>query len=169
MTLDELANKEHHLLKKIADFEGDNKLMSQYFEGIFTEYEMIHRQYVDIAVVDSDIEALKRAIFIQWFRRAEPPFLSGINRLDESAELLALDELQKLESVDQVDEEFTWMLKCYYQVADIFIAPRSRYGTLVKYLEKLPAWNPLDAKKYSFHHRGQMGDYWISRIDKEIL
>ena len=44
--------------------------------GVFDEYINIHKIYVDNCL--TDVEALKRAMFIQWYSCSEPSALTGI-------------------------------------------------------------------------------------------
>jgi hypothetical protein len=164
LTIEELEIIEQLQIKKIHDLYTESPIIPQHYDRIYDEYEKIHRKYVDFAIHNSDIEALKRAIFIQWYLVAEPDYLSGIQHLDESAELLALDELQRLASINKLDKEFIWMLRCYYEITMFFIPPESCYANLANYLENLPPWDPDYGKKYDFNNRGLMGNYWLSLL-----
>jgi hypothetical protein len=165
MTLDELAKKEEHLLQRVRSIKGGYQEYPSDYDSIFNEYEKIHHEYTDLAILSSDIEALKRAVFIQWFLVSEPAFISGIKKLDQDSMVSALDELQKIILTGSIDEEFTWMLNCYCRITNDFLVPRSRYGKVISYLEGLPDWKPERAAGFSFHNRGQMGEYWLSRSE----
>jgi hypothetical protein len=165
MTLGDLAIQENKLVQQVMNYNGPIESKSQGLmqSGVFSAYEKLHTHYTDFAIKHSDVEALKRAIFIQWYSLAEPEFNSGIGNLNENVRLQALDEVQRLVLRKEVDLEFAWMLNCYFHITEFFVTPNERYQDLLKYLESMPVWNPSDGKDYSFDNRGQMGIYWQSR------
>jgi hypothetical protein len=165
MTIDELAKQEEALVHRIRNIKGGYREFPSDYDSIFNEYEKIHYEYTNLAIHSSNIEALKRAVFIQWFEVAEPEFLSGIKQLDQESKVLVFDELQKIFLSKSIDEEFVWMLNCYYRIAPFFLVPRSRFRKVIKFLEGLSEWKPEKAADFSFLNRGQMGLYWQSRGD----
>ncbi len=71
--------------------------------GVFGEYKAIHLSYAQLIDKYLSKEALKRALFIQWFCLTEPFFLSGINDIDRQAELTVLTQLEQLLSTNETD------------------------------------------------------------------
>lgn len=108
--LSELAEREEFLLAELRSPEP--LAIALRHGGIGRAYADVHRGYVQLAET-GDLEALKRAIFLQWFQVAEPAFLSGIGDLDADAMTCALALVDKLCSSNLVDEEFQWMLVHY--------------------------------------------------------
>jgi hypothetical protein len=160
--LDELAAREQVLLGRVHQVNGEKDTREDCLEEIFREYKDIHFEYVELAIRYTSIEALKRAIFIQWYSMSEPEYLSGINQLDEQATYQSLDMLLRLIILEQVDEEFRWMLKLYFDITNDFIPPNSPYQTLWNFIHDLPAWGPDKLIMRKFQNRGQMGNYWKS-------
>ena len=64
MSLDELGKKESELAKSVQELEGtiEEKTDKVVYFGISKEYLDIHRKYSGLA--KSDLEALKRGLFI---------------------------------------------------------------------------------------------------------
>ena len=114
MTLQELANKEDQLYHATLDLyrqpqSGQTDLMLQ---KIFIEYQKVHQVYANLSV--SNIEALKRGLFIQWYAWSEPNYLTGIADLDENAENKIIEGVNELIDAGNADDEFIWMLNYYY-------------------------------------------------------
>src|SRR5688572_12185092 len=113
MTLQELADKEDSLYRKVVDFyqcsqsdQADEKL-----QDIFLEYKKIHQAYAELSLTDD--EALKRGLFIQWYALAEPNYLTGIADLDENAENKIVQALNQRIDAGKADNEVTWMFNYY--------------------------------------------------------
>ena len=98
MTLQELAYKEDDLYGKAIDLyhQPQNDETNKQLQESFLEYKKIHQAYAELS--NSDLEALKRGLFIQWYALTEPGYLTGIGDLDENAEnqiIQALKQIQK--------------------------------------------------------------------------
>jgi hypothetical protein len=160
ISLAELTSRENILMESLGN---PGFRSNEYFERSFEEYSSIHRAYVELFVQNDDIEALKRAVFIQWYSTMEPQFLSGIKQIDEQSANTAMDEVRRLVITEIIDEEFLWMLVCYYQISNRFLYPPERYYEVIRKIDSLPPWKAETGYKFVFTNRGQMGRYWQSR------
>ncbi len=120
MTLQDLAYKEMDLYSKTIDlyhqpysFDTEKKLGE-----ICLEYKKIHQAYADLS--SSDIEALKRGLFIQWYALSEPSYLTGIADLDETTEAKIIEDLNDFIKAKKIDDELIWMLNYYARWDRIF-------------------------------------------------
>ena len=120
----------------------------------------MHQLYADLSY--SDIEALKRGLFIQWYALSELNYLTGISDLDEEIESKILVNLNAFISTGKIDYELTWMLTYYAKWNWIFERLRIFKGfdkTIVnEQNDKLP--DTIDREAMNL--RGQMGKYWNS-------
>ncbi|NTS44018.1 hypothetical protein HRG84_24275 [Flavisolibacter sp. BT320] len=131
------------------------------YEPQFRKYCDIHREYASVA--DKDIEALKRALFIQWYRCAEPSALSGISGLDlRSMRAVAVALDARLETHD-IDEELHWMLSHYVGVADFAFNQFNDLKFLNNFILSYSETNyPVSIDRVVMRTRGGMGRYWDS-------
>jgi hypothetical protein len=160
--LSKLAAREAELVAQVQAASGSGSRRTQTLEaaGVFAAYRDVHRAYVALL---PDGEALKRALFIQWFSSTEPPCFSGIAAPDRDAERAVFDELERRAQAGALDAELRWMLSWYRVVSDFYFPPAERFPSLRAALESHDqpvetarrAHPPLDG-------RGQMGDYWRS-------
>src|SRR5690349_21682790 len=113
MALQELANKEDDLYIKVKELTHHPQTEDSHkkLQEIFLEYKKIHQAYASLSL--RNIEALKRALFIQWYAIAEPSFLTGIADLDENAQTQILQKLNELIKANEIDDELIWMLNYY--------------------------------------------------------
>lgn len=163
-TLEELQREEDRLLEQVRLTEGtvEARTSALAAHGVFRSYTKIHSHYVELAET-GDFEALKRAIFLQWFEVVEPPFLTGIQGLDKNAVVRAIALIEQLCAATAIDDELAWMLPYYYLIADWAFPSAEKCPHFIAYckanepkgLVRLPARTRLEG-------RGQMGDYWRS-------
>jgi hypothetical protein len=173
--LDELAEREMQVLghaKAVAGTmqERERQLRA---DGTFAESATIHAAYVALAAAPGgDTEALKRAVFLNWYRYAEPSCFSGIDDLGPAATERAYAILADLFVRGAIDDEFAAMLGWYQATGyDIGGYP----GDDGRWHEcATPAMRnhlrSLDGQAHKSHpfarddleRRGQMGVYWIS-------
>ncbi len=152
--------------------------------GIFAESAKVHAAYVDLAGPPiSNLEALKRAIYLGWAQDSEHECFSGICRLEETMIRRGHDLLADANEAGRIDEEFAAMLQHYWGVADWLFYTRPAYRRLA-FLASLPepprnvrglrarlsalAWDAMkkDPRYATFsledlETRGLMGEYWI--------
>ena len=128
---------------------------------IFESYSKIHEKYTNFS--SQSIEALKRAVFIQWYEISEPEFLTGIANLKLKNISQVFINLEKRLNEKNTDNELLWMLNYYFSWDNIF----DHYKNI----------DLFNYKKYNFEahslpenfkniERGQMGDYWDSIINR---
>jgi len=108
-TLEELERADERLLGYVAGVEGT-------MEGKTTALTELG-EYIHLAEA-GDVEALKRAIFLQWFEVAEPPFLSGILDLDREAATRGMALVERLCAGGEIEDELAWMFPYYFLIAE---------------------------------------------------
>lgn len=162
--LQDLALAEEQLLERLRSLVGtlEARTAQLHALGVFTEYAAIHRAYCVLAEGGS-LEALKRALFLQWLSRVEPPFLSGMLDLDHEAERRTGALVERLCASSSVDAELGWMLPYYSSIADWALPPAEDCPQLAAFCEA----NASDdigrcVANAELEGRGQLGDYWRS-------
>jgi hypothetical protein len=127
--------------------------------GIFDQYKEIHSEYAKLN--KSDLEALKRGLFLIWYSRTEPSCYTGIADLDPDAEKAIIQTLNRRINKNVTDYELDWMLSYYSSFEFVFEQFRdykSFYTKLTYKKVKMP--NSIDREEMTT--RGQMGIYWNS-------
>ena len=135
-------------------------------DEIFVAYEKVHASYVDLADALGDIEALKRAIFLQWFQGAEPTFLSGISDLNKNQKQRAFDLANQRVLGCTLDDELRWMLPIYYLIAD-YTFKGDGIDALLDFCQRRKENPRPKISPSQFVGRGQMGDYWASIAEQD--
>jgi hypothetical protein len=162
--IEELAKEESRLLDQVRAADGlmEEKHAVLRESGIYAAYSKVHQGYA--ALIDDPLsgrEALKRALFIQWYSVSEPSCFTGIRDLDSEAEAKVFHKLDELAERTQLDDELHYMLSWYYRISDWYFDARSDVPNLIGWLDDshhdLPSYQKRD-----FDDRGQMGDYWRS-------
>lgn len=132
------------------------------YQSIFADYAAIHREYVELAI-GGDTEALKRALFLQWYRVTEPSSLCGVSDLDTSAEHRLLMLVDSLCESNRLDSELGWMLPYYYLIANYYFQHEVEYPALVAHCQTHShGGHVTQPVGFVSDGRGQMGDYWQS-------
>jgi hypothetical protein len=161
MKLKELALKELNLYTK--NIELNRNIEQNIPVQITNEYSEIHFEYSILA--QTDIEALKRGLFILWYSIAEPTFLTGIGKLDSHAENRIIRTLNTVLIENSCDYELEWMLD-YYSAWD-YVFQRyvgfEYFQNRLKRNSKIDLPNVIDNNKMK--ERGQMGIYWNSILN----
>ena len=113
MTIEQLALMEDELYSSVMDlYRKPASLENNYSLYLITQkYKEVHQQYSKLAF--TDVEALKRGLFIQWYALTEPTFLTGIGELKTESENRIIEELQKRIDSISIDFELKWMLNYY--------------------------------------------------------
>ncbi len=162
MTLTDLTNKEVELYSFTIDLynrkgNSDRKVMT--LNEIYSEYKKVHKEYANMS--ETDIECLKRGLFIQWYAMTEPNYLTGIDELDEKSETKIISELKKRIDENKADNELKWMLNYYLDWDFVF----ERFKNIAEFKKDK---NVVDLTniKLKIVNRGQMGVYWNSIIKK---
>ncbi|MDQ3031575.1 MAG: hypothetical protein M3Y87_04100 [Myxococcota bacterium] len=163
MTLAELTAEEDRLLAIIGSVAGS---MEQKFDalrrhGVFRDYARVHAEYAELAS-RGDAEALKRAVFLQWFAQSEPACFTGLWELAPAAERRVLELLDRLAAADAMDSELRWMLPYYHAITDFAFDGRDGLPSLDRWLREnasaeFPGARTDDA---ALAGRGQLSAYW---------
>ena len=163
MTLQDLASREDKLQEKVSEIYNQPRSESTNteFQRVVSEYKMIHREYSKLSL--TDIEALKRGLFIQWYCLAEPLFLAGIGELDEQAENNIIDNLNRFISSGEADTELLWMVSYYCSNWSWVFEKLEAFKKLNKtLLSKQNHQLPDKIDREQMQQRGTMGKYWNS-------
>lgn len=177
--LDILENEIKTQLEHFAKIDATPGAVDTYLSTAFKEYTKIHKAYIDLIKsgdAKTKMEALKRALYIQWIASFEPSFITGITTSFEAMEnTLGGLELKDYQFVygyldnliknNGLDEELTEMLS-YYACWD-FVFEYENFKDY-KYLHDFvitsdheKSYAPLIQKR-DLKNRGQMGDYFLS-------
>ncbi len=131
------------------------------------EQREIHRSYSTLALGDSpeSLEALKRALFLQWFECTEPGYMTGIVDLDADAALAIVGRVEKAFVEQSPDFELGQMVGYYLAVSDRCL-DRYPLGP-AKGLGLATASPPIgfltsDSQRTTYPARGLMGNYFLS-------
>lgn len=166
----DLAREEDRLLRQVRSLKGTMEAKTAELEalGVFSAYAAIHRRYVELAE-DGSLEALKRALFLQWFGVVEPPFLTGISDLDRESVRRTGALVEGLCASKTVDDELGWMLPYYFRIADWAFPPPEECPHLSTYCEtNKPQGLVQPQPGAQLEGRGQMGDYWQSMVRESV-
>ncbi|WP_426059386.1 hypothetical protein [Hymenobacter sp. B1770] len=136
--------------------------------GVFDEYKSIHKAYTQLLTNDHEEEALKGALFIQWFALSEPSFVSGIDDIDLEAELTVNTRLDQLLSFERTDAELTAMLQYYSTWEYVFQRHQFMHlRALQTFVASVVTGAAMDmdrslVKIEKMPERGAMRRYWLS-------
>ena len=162
MTLTELADKEAELYSLVIElYDRKENMKGEYLNlnQIQAEYKKIHIEYAKMS--ETNIESLKRGLFIQWCAITEPDYLTGIAELDQNAEVKIITELKKRINQNNGDNELKSMLNYYLDWNHVF----DRFKNIAEF-EKDENTTDLTNGILKMVNRGQMGVYWNSIIDR---
>ena len=161
MTLEQLVIKEEGILHTVGLLKGtmeqrDDDLQNS---GVYEEYKSIHLEYLDYA--DTDIEAMKSALFLQWYALVEPSSYTGINEIDKDAAERVMNLTLDIIRNNLADDELKWMLQHYLEWEYIF-EDFEAYENLNNFFADKNHRLPKSIDKELMIKRGQMGKYWCS-------
>jgi hypothetical protein len=159
--IEELTQAEAALLKRVDAVTGlmEDKNARLNESGVFAEYSRIHRCYVELIDDPScGLEALKRALFIQWYAVSEPACFTGILEVAAEPEAKILSRLDEMTKSGHLDAELRDMLRWYYQVSDWYFERREQVPNLKRFLKE-PPHEPPRLHKTDLGNRGQMTRY----------
>jgi hypothetical protein len=170
-TLEQLASREHWCGTEIGQIRATNPYFvlpgdrSAVYDPIVKEWHEIHAAYLEIAgaTLADAREALKRALFIQWYEVAEPFFLTGILDLDNTLKARVLT-MAETGLRDDDDVELKEMVAWYGAIADNAFNPSST-GPLFRHFCTRGAnlsWLTSDDQRNTYPGRGLMGEYFMS-------
>lgn len=145
---------------KIHRFENilKNKLFS--IDNIIDDsasqpYRIVFNYYSN----NTDLESLKRAVFMQWYLAAESYQLNNLINLDTELQLQNFDHLEKLMNEKNLDQEFISMLNHYFEVCDWYFDISKKFKTIYRnsYSDNID-FNIISVNE----DRGLMGTYFKS-------
>lgn len=181
MNLKELNLIEEDLMRKVEALQGlmQDKVINLKLTNVFDKYREVYRQYIKLLDdKNQNLEALKRAIFIQWYSVSEPGCFTGIpggggpfdseDQLDLDLERNTLEYLENKIINNEIDYELKWMLAWYYSITDYYFDNFKGLSDLKKFFKekKESVFEKGIPEKQYFLNRGQMGDYWLSVFSK---
>lgn len=169
-TLSALGREEERLLLEVLAVEGTIEAQFGQLEarGVLRSYAHVHRRYVDLAAA-GDIEALKRAIFLQWFEMVEPPSFTGLANLDRAAVTRAMELLESRCAAVAIDDELAWMLPYYFLIAEWAFPPPAQCPHFTAFcLEHAPKGLVHPPAATALRGRGQMGEYWRAMQQRSL-
>ena len=155
MNLEELSNKELELSESVETFDG--KINQDYLIILNAEFNNIFDQYSLL----SNLEALKRGLFLIWYNVSEPEFLNGISELNQLSKNRIINLIENLILQNRIDHELDWMLS-YYKNWDYIFEPFKSNNSFYNYLVNSETEFPEDIDKECMMKRGLMGKYWNS-------
>jgi len=184
-TLNELDILEEEIYTRIHDHNNsknqDQSIIDTLLSDCFKKYKAIHISYIELIKGDDasmKLEALKRALFIQWIGSLDPSFLTGIEfafEAEDMADETAGIELAEIrfvyEYLDQLIEEGTMDLELFEMLSYYshweYIFEREDFKDLnqlqhfVQTIDQNKSWSS-SIKMRDLSHRGQMGLYFLS-------
>jgi hypothetical protein len=166
MTLDELAAQEAAIERDLAGPGFDDELKRRATgANVPHRWIAVHRDYAALfSEKDArSLEALKRAVFLQWFRCAEPVFLTGMwAEWDPEAVHLTWAELEAQLQAEPPDRELRAMVAYYYNVCAWPFEQPPAPPRLAPLVEAVAREGRADVTwtAEQFAHRGQLGSYW---------
>lgn len=174
LAIQELTKRENELLAQVHGTVGSmNEKTRQLLDnGVFNSYRELQNDYVALATI-GNVEALKRAFFIQWYAIAEPSCFTGIPSENPWGDGIGLDKNTEKAVFDLVeqfinsDDELKWMTAWYYLIANYYLESFWGNSAIIKSLQSynqetgslLSKANLIDEP---LENRGQMGDYFMS-------
>ncbi|WP_022823885.1 hypothetical protein [Hymenobacter norwichensis] len=172
-TLDELSSQEEKIYEVVESLKGTMEAKEQWLDeaGVFNQYATLHRKYLELLKQTKDastqLETLKRLVFINWYMLTEPAVFTGINELDHAVIVASYQWLNQYIIEEKLDKEFYWMLS-YYSCWDYAILMFSEPDmvALTDFVKSVDT-DVLHVPKKQLpvgimNSRGQMGHYWKS-------
>jgi len=138
--------------------------------GVPADYDKIYRSYV--SHMNEPVygpEALKRALFLQWYADVEYIMFTGIGNIDINIQAEVLREIQGRIEKDSIDTELIWMLRWYASIREWYFDPFTDLASLKTFLLDRYPDIQLDTvfTEVSLAGRGLMGEYWRSMWDRQ--
>jgi len=162
--IETIAENEKDVLGRLEmdDQEKDMGAEKQPDDKVYQIYNDIFICYVVLSIHDMNTEALKRAIFLQWYATVQPYPVTGLKTLDPVFQNKALENLAEYLEKGQLDEEFVIMLFHYHKSNPSVFSTYEKNESFEKLFlnTQLTSKAYLILKQIDFNNRGQMGLYW---------
>jgi hypothetical protein len=176
LSLENISRNELELYERVATYRSSKGTIDEITlrlreAGIFDSYREIHEEYYTLCNTTIDqvtqIEALKRLAFLNWYSILEPGFLTGVEDLDQATIFKSYTILDEYIKEKRIDDELKWMLS-YYSSWDyiILLFCENKLDSLTAFVKNVDT-SILHFPKYklpkgTMDNRGQMGLYWAS-------
>ena len=167
--IETISENENNVLNMLRiDDQDDEDNIEQQIDDVYKMYNDIFICYVVLAVHDMNIEALKRAIFLQWYSKSQPYPVTGLKSLDPVFQNKAMEKLAEYFDKGRLDEEFVIMLFHYYKVNKSIFMAYEKNEAFVKLFANTRLSNKayFILKQIDFNNRGQMGQYWLHTLSQ---
>lgn len=161
-----LAESEKIIEEKISRSYPSVEEFDLVLDEVFGQYYEIYEEYAMLS--SKNLEALKRAVFIQWYSISEPDFNTGIPQLDPETESEVLSNVYYFIENGLMDDEFIWMLN-YYLMWDYIFKRVSGYKGFDPKLINEKYYESYKVNKVNLEEmktRGSMGRYWTSIFEQ---
>lgn len=160
-SINELTAREQVLQNLAANVVGtiEEKYAAIEELGVFEAYKVIHQDYADLC--STDIEALKRSLFLFWYSCVEPSCFTGIGYLNSEAVTKTMLTLNDYLLNNRADKELQWMLSYYLSWKFVF-EKFQHLESIAELLSNKESNLPASINRLSMEQRGQMGKYWNS-------
>ena len=180
VTLESLAEREAWCAAQMVELHHVNSFVvmpderTAEHEPIIAAWKDLHGDCLRMAAArtSDSREALKRALFIQWFEVAEPFFLTGILDIDDQSNATVIELVDEAMQVGD-DAELWQMVAWDGQVAEYAFGSTAILVTPPRtFLQALTAgtglgWLTSDRQRQSCITRGSMGAYFGSLTTTE--
>ncbi len=114
-----------------------------------------YTQLFELYSSNTDLESIKRSLFLQWYAVSEPQYLTGLPDFEKNMQKNNLNKVEHALRSEKRDEELISMLGHYYEISDWYFNSISNIDKLIKTDHKLE----LTSNRQD---RGLMGRYWAS-------
>jgi hypothetical protein len=163
ITLEQLATEEERLVEAVERVRGTMEQKTEQLArgGELDRYREVHRRYVQLALGDN-VEALRRATFLQWIATIEPTPFTAIRELDASASHVVVSLLNTMCEGPIVDSELRWMLPYYTLLVEWWFAPAQAPALAEFCAKNTPDGAVVPPDDFVYEGRGQLGHYWAS-------
>lgn len=155
-----LGQEECLIINLVRDLKGsmEEKDIQLQDLNIYHRYQNIHIEYSRM----DNIEALKRAVFIQWYGAVEPRIYTGIGDLSKESEEISIKKLIELFESGNSDVEFRVMLRHYYSIGDWYFNAFQDINRIMELLNKTNDDLSINEIIIDTSKRGQISEYWSS-------
>jgi hypothetical protein len=166
ITLEQLALQEQQIADAVRKTRGSLAEKAEQLArgGQLESYREVHRQYAELAR-SGDIEALRRATFLQWYQTTEPVAFTALSLLDRVASDDVIALLDGMCQAKALDAELSWMLPYYTLIAPQWFKPPIAPALAKFCVQNRPGPRgsvvPLDG--FVHEGRGLLGSYWASK------
>ena len=167
LSLSSLAGWEDAVLASLQGASGTLEERDHQIErsGMFGEYPAILHAYIDLfGDEESALEAVKRAMFLEWRGAMAPSALTGIASLPEGTARAVIGELDARARRGGADDELAWMLAWYAGEGRFLFELYGATTALLDLADSMPAdaWRTRQITSARMKQRGQLGRYWMA-------